>query len=93
MTIKKADAGRAGDDERYVGVAEVRRIIPISDMTRWRWMNDPAIAFPRPVKLGANGRNFWWLPAIREWQRRREAAPAVERKSPRRAPEAQAAAG
>jgi predicted DNA-binding transcriptional regulator AlpA len=58
-------------DERYVGSAELLQIIPISEMTLWRWQRDRRVNFPKPVKLGANGRNFWWLPTVRAWQRRR----------------------
>jgi len=59
-------------EERYINREQLRELIPASDMTLWRWMRDPAIAFPTPVKLGANGRNFWWLPTIRVWLKRRE---------------------
>ena len=59
------------DEERYVGSRELLRIIPISEMTLWRWVRDERVRFPAPTKLGANGRNFWWLPDIRAWQRRR----------------------
>jgi predicted DNA-binding transcriptional regulator AlpA len=47
-------------------------VIPASDMTIWRWQRDSEIAFPVPVKLGDNGRNYWWLPDVRAWMRRRE---------------------
>jgi predicted DNA-binding transcriptional regulator AlpA len=36
-------------------------------------MNDPKVGFPRPVKLGPHGRNFWWLPEIIEWEQQRAA--------------------
>ena len=61
-----------GSEERYINRLQLREIIPASDMTVWRWERDPDIAFPAPVKLGANGRNYWWLPTIRAWMRRRE---------------------
>jgi predicted DNA-binding transcriptional regulator AlpA len=67
------EASNAADD-RYIGVGERRRLIPVSDMTIWRWVRDPAVAFPSPIKLGRYGRNYWWLPAVREWQRQREGA-------------------
>jgi hypothetical protein len=41
-------------------------------MTIWRWQRDSEIAFHVPVKLGDNGRNYWWLPNVRAWMRRRE---------------------
>jgi predicted DNA-binding transcriptional regulator AlpA len=57
----------------YITRAQLRQIVPACDMTIWRWIRNPAIAFPPPVQLGSNlGRNYWWLPAIRDWMRRRE---------------------
>jgi hypothetical protein len=61
-------------EERWIDAAERRVIIPASDMTVHRWMHDPAIAFPKPTKFSPNGRNYWWLPAIRQWERDRAAA-------------------
>jgi predicted DNA-binding transcriptional regulator AlpA len=61
----------AWSEARYINRAELRELIPTSDMTVYRWQRDPRVAFPAPVKLGADGRNFWWLPAILEWQQRR----------------------
>jgi predicted DNA-binding transcriptional regulator AlpA len=62
------------DNDRYLDSGAVsRRYSDASAMTIWRWMNDPQIAFPRPVKLG-NRANFWWLPDLNEWDRQRRAA-------------------
>ena len=69
--------GERRSDQRYVSRRELRLLFPVSDMTIWRWMGDPAVAFPRPVKLGRNGRNFWWLPAIHEWERNRAGSAGV----------------
>jgi predicted DNA-binding transcriptional regulator AlpA len=66
-------AGGRLSEQRYVSRCELRKLLPVSDMTIWRWQRDPQVAFPAPVKLGRNGRNFWWLPAILEWQRSRAA--------------------
>jgi predicted DNA-binding transcriptional regulator AlpA len=68
---------RRGEQQRYLSRRELRKLFPVSDMTIWRWQRDPHVAFPRPVKLGRNGRNFWWLPAILDWERRRLAGPSV----------------
>jgi predicted DNA-binding transcriptional regulator AlpA len=54
----------SGPDERYVNSKQLREIIPASVMTLWRWQRDPEVAFPAPVKLGADGRNYWWLPGV-----------------------------
>jgi predicted DNA-binding transcriptional regulator AlpA len=60
-------------DDRYLCRRELRELIPASDMTIWRWQRDPEVAFPTPVKLGRNGRNYWSYQAVRDWIRRREA--------------------
>jgi predicted DNA-binding transcriptional regulator AlpA len=70
-------ADPAAAEERYINREQLRELIPASDMTVWRWQHDPKIAFPLPLKLGAGGRNFWWLPAIRAWLRRREAGMSI----------------
>jgi predicted DNA-binding transcriptional regulator AlpA len=62
----------AGREERYVNSKQLREIIPASVMTLWRWQRDPEISFPAPVKLGADGRNYWWLPKVHAWMRERE---------------------
>jgi predicted DNA-binding transcriptional regulator AlpA len=56
----------------YVTNAQVRQLLPVCNMTIWRWINDPIVSFPKPVQLGNAGRDFWWLPAIRAWMCRRE---------------------
>ena len=58
-------------DERYINREQLRVLVPVSDMTIWRWTANPGIGFPKPVKLVAGGRNFWWLPAVREFLRRK----------------------
>jgi predicted DNA-binding transcriptional regulator AlpA len=60
------------DTQRYVSRRELRRLFPVSDMTIFRWTRDSRVAFPRPVKLGPSGRNFWWLPAILKWDSDRQ---------------------
>ncbi len=59
-------------EARFINRRELRTLIPISDMTVWRWVRDPEVAFPRGVKLGHDGRVYWWLPKVREWMRQRE---------------------
>jgi predicted DNA-binding transcriptional regulator AlpA len=59
-------------EERYINREQLRALIPASDMTLWRWQRNPKVAFPSPVKLGADGRNYWWLPTVRGWMRQRE---------------------
>jgi predicted DNA-binding transcriptional regulator AlpA len=70
LAFKSTTAGRPSE-ERYVSRRELRVLFPVSDMTIWRWMRDPQVAFPRAIKLGRSGRNFWWFPAILEWELKR----------------------
>jgi predicted DNA-binding transcriptional regulator AlpA len=46
-------------DERY----------GISAMTRWRWQRNPKLRFPKPIAI--NGRKYWSLKALEEWERTR----------------------
>jgi predicted DNA-binding transcriptional regulator AlpA len=69
--VGRGRAAQSEAEQRYIGIAELRAIIPVSDMCIWRWQRDPTVGFPAPVKLGRNGRRFWWLPKIREWQAKR----------------------
>jgi predicted DNA-binding transcriptional regulator AlpA len=62
------------DNDRFIDSGAVsRRYNNASAMTIWRWQKDPAIEFPKPVKLG-NRANFWWLPDLIEWDRQRRSA-------------------
>jgi len=69
-------------EERYINRQQLRVLVPASDMTLWRWQQNPNVAFPVPVKLGAEGFNYWWLPTVREWMRRREERSAQISDSP-----------
>ncbi|CAM5476084.1 hypothetical protein FALB51S_03343 [Frigidibacter albus] len=37
----------------------------ISDMTLWRWLNDPELAFPKPIYIGK--RRYWKESEILGW--------------------------
>jgi prophage regulatory protein len=65
------------DDERYIDRKEIRGRYPVVDTTIWRWINDLNVGFPRPVKLGQNGRDFWWLPEVLAWEQKRRAQQAL----------------
>lgn len=61
------------DDARRIPSAAVRTICGgISYMTLWRWLNDPAMAFPKPIKLGA--RRYWRQSEVVAWLEAREVA-------------------
>ena len=57
--------------EGYLNRAQLRRLVPVSDMTIRRWTDNPKIGFPEPVKFG-NGRNYWKREAVEGWIERRE---------------------
>ena len=42
----------------------------VSDMTLWRWLNDDALAFPRPVYIGR--RRYWREAEVIAWLESRQ---------------------
>jgi predicted DNA-binding transcriptional regulator AlpA len=58
--------------ERLLPRRELRSLMPVSDMTIWRWERDGL--FPRHLLI--NGRNYWRLSELREWMDQRERAGA-----------------
>jgi len=58
------------DVERLLPRRELRRLVPVSDMTIWRW--ERAGEFPQHIAF--NGRNYWLLSEVRAWVTRRRAA-------------------
>lgn len=37
----------------------------ISDMSLWRWLNDPKLNFPKPIKIQT--RRYWREAEVTEW--------------------------
>jgi predicted DNA-binding transcriptional regulator AlpA len=72
MTRRASAPAEQPPEDRYINREQLRALIPTSDMTLWRWQQNPKVAFPAPVKLGHDGRNYWWLPKVRAWMRQRE---------------------
>lgn len=58
--------------DRLVPRRELRRLVPVSDMTIWRWERDSL--FPRHVSI--NGRNYWRYSEIADWIARQDHAGA-----------------
>jgi predicted DNA-binding transcriptional regulator AlpA len=58
----------AYNGERLINRRMLRRAVPASDMTIWRWERDGL--FPR--HLAINGRNYWLHSEIMEWLTRQE---------------------
>ncbi|MGH6866402.1 MAG: helix-turn-helix transcriptional regulator [Methyloceanibacter sp.] len=58
--------------ERFLPSAAVRARYSVSDMSLWRWLRDEALAFPQPIRI--NGRRFWRLADLEEWEASRQSA-------------------
>ena len=50
-------------NERLLPRRELRKIVPVSDMTIWRWEG----AGQFPCHLSINGRNYWLRSEILSW--------------------------
>lgn len=60
-------------EQKLIPAAAVRDGLGgISDMTLWRWLNDPALNFPQPVRI--QKRRYWRESEIAAWLEQREAA-------------------
>ena len=51
------------EPERLLTRRLLRKIVPVSDMTIWRWEKDAR--FPR--HLSVHGRNYWLLSEVSAW--------------------------
>jgi prophage regulatory protein len=49
--------------DRLINRRQLRELIPVTDMTIWRW--EKAGLFPRHLSI--NGRNYWRLSEIVAW--------------------------
>jgi predicted DNA-binding transcriptional regulator AlpA len=60
-------SGKSAQDalrvDRLINRRQLRKLVPVSDMTIWRW--EKAGRFPRHVSI--NGRNYWRLAEILAW--------------------------
>jgi len=74
-TKKHSERARTEADtcnpHRRIQAAPVRQMCGgISDMTLWRWLDNPELDFPRPVYIGR--RRFWREAEIIAWLEARE---------------------
>lgn len=65
---------QAASPDRTMLMAEAVRTLcgGISDMTLWRWLNDPDLGFPRPVII--NRLRYWRQAEVLAWLDSREVA-------------------
>lgn len=58
----------AAGPRRYLTSAQVRDRYSITDMTLWRWLNRPEMAFPRPLVI--NRRRLFAEDELVAWERK-----------------------
>lgn len=63
------------DNERYLSAPQVQKRYGITDMTLWRWLQNPELSFPRPIYI--NRRRYFDEADIIAWERQRAAGKAV----------------
>ena len=57
--------------QTYLPAGQVRARYGVSDMSLWRWLRDEALGFPHPIRI--NGRRFWRLTDLEEFEASRVA--------------------
>jgi predicted DNA-binding transcriptional regulator AlpA len=55
----------------YLPARAVRARYGVSAMTIHRWLHNPAVAFPKPLKI--NSRNYWRMADLEAWEGRQAA--------------------
>jgi predicted DNA-binding transcriptional regulator AlpA len=68
------------DPDALLSSKQLKQLVPVTDMTIWRWIQDRG--FPAPIKLTEGGRNFWRAGPVRAWLAAREAAPLAPTRTP-----------
>jgi len=48
--------------------------------TIWRWLNDPDLGFPKPLKARRKSRNLWRLSDLEDWEKRMDEKSQAGRK-------------
>ena len=55
------------EESEFLGATQVRRRYgDMSDMTLWRWLNNPEMGFPRPYYFGRL--RFWRRSDLEAWE-------------------------
>ena len=57
---------KSGDDLLPATIARAR--YGVSDMTIFRWLADPKLGFPQPIRI--NGRRYWRLADLQAFEAR-----------------------
>jgi predicted DNA-binding transcriptional regulator AlpA len=53
----------------FLTARQLRSRYDVSDMTLWRWLQDPKLEFPQPTII--RRRRYWPLQDIEHWERQR----------------------
>lgn len=56
-------------DTVFLPIRQIRSRYSVSSMSIWRWLHDPAVAFPQPVYFGRL--RYWRLSDIEAWEKNR----------------------
>lgn len=63
------------ETEKYLTAPQVRKRYNITDMTLWRWLQNPDLSFPRPIAI--NRRRYFVEADLVAWERARAAGKAA----------------
>ncbi|CAN7173788.1 helix-turn-helix transcriptional regulator [Mesorhizobium caraganae] len=55
--------------ETFLTAPQVQKRYNITDMTLWRWLKDPELAFPQPTVI--NRRRYFLEADLSAWERQR----------------------
>ena len=62
----QATACKANEPQTFLTGPQVQARYGISHVTAWRWAHDPALGFPKPLKV--NRLNYWRLADLEAWE-------------------------
>jgi hypothetical protein len=66
--LRTVDHDAPKDDECWLASKMVRERYGVSDMSLWRWTNQPKLGLPPfPTAVMFNGRKRWQLGQLRQW--------------------------
>lgn len=71
------DGDRTEPQRRFLTGPQVEARYSITDMSLWRWLKNPALAFPQPT-LVVHGRRYWDEEVLRQWELQRIARRAAK---------------
>ena len=76
ISVRPSTRQESSSDRKFIIRRKLRaRFGDISEMTLWRWEHDKKLAFPKALTI--NGRRYYDLAEIEEWERTRATAPKV----------------